>query len=62
MMTIVEIKDFKFSWNLLVVPKLMNQELHRSLKFFLDASVELAVLETIIILVIFIPTLYKPLK
>ena len=57
MMTIVERKDFKFSWNLLVVPKLMSQELHRSLKFFLDASVELAVLETIIILVIFSPTL-----
>lgn len=57
MMTTVEIKDFKFSWNLLVVPKLMSRELHRSLKFFLDASVELAVLETIIILVIFSPTL-----
>lgn len=57
MMTIVEIKDFKFSWNLLVVPKLMSRELHRSLKFFLDASVELAVLETFIILVIFSPTL-----
>lgn len=38
------IGGFRFSWNFHIVPKLMSEELCRSLKFFVDASIELAVL------------------